>query len=205
MPAGGADLGGDWYDVFVLPNGDAWVIAGDVAGHGFRASVVMGRLRSTIRAYALEGRPPEEVLDLADRKLQHFEPTEMATAVCAVLREPFDTISIASAGHLPPVLATETGEPTFVDTGKTAPLGVPIDIARDATTVPLASGSILFLYTDGLVERRYESLDEGLERLRPLVRADHPDAVCRTVTERLIGATDPDDDVAVVAVRATRR
>src|SRR5436309_9895964 len=77
MPAGGAELGGDWYDVFVLPSGVAWVLAGDVGGHGFRASIVMGRLRSTIRAYALEDREPAEVLDLADRKLQHFEPQEI--------------------------------------------------------------------------------------------------------------------------------
>jgi serine phosphatase RsbU (regulator of sigma subunit) len=204
MPAGGAELGGDWYDVFVLPNGDAWVVAGDVAGHGFRASVVMGRLRSTIRAYALEERPPEEVLDLADRKLQHFEPNEIATAVCAVLSEPYDTMRIAAAGHLPPLLASENGESTFVDTGKTTPLGVPIDIDREATTVPLPPGSLLFLYTDGLIERRYESLDEGLERLRGTVRAGRANAVCRFVTETLIGAADPEDDVAVIAVRSTR-
>jgi sigma-B regulation protein RsbU (phosphoserine phosphatase) len=205
LPAGGADLGGDWYDVFVLPNGEAWVIAGDVAGHGFRASVVMGRLRSTIRAYALEGHAPAEALDLADRKLRHFEPTEMATAVCPVLREPFDTITIASAGHLPPVLATDTGEPILVETGKSAPLGVPIDIERDTTTVPLPPGSVLFLYTDGLIERRDEPLDDGFERLLATVHADSADAVCRTVTEKLIGATDPRDDVAVIAVRSTSR
>jgi putative methionine-R-sulfoxide reductase with GAF domain len=205
LPAGGADLGGDWYDVFVLPNGEAWVTAGDVAGHGFRASVVMGRLRSTIRAYALEGRPPEEVLDLADRKLQHFEPTELATVVCAVLTAPFDAVRLASAGHLPPVMAAEGREATFVETPKSAPLGAPVGIRRESTCVPLLPGSVLCLYTDGLVERRYEPLDEGLERLRPLVRADSPDAVCRTVTEGLIGATDPNDDVAVVAVRSTPR
>jgi len=162
----------------------------------------MGRLRSTIRAYALEGRPPEEVLDLADRKLQHFEPNEMATAVCAVLCDPFDTMLIASAGHLPPVLADATGETRLLDTGKSAPLGVPLDVGREATTVPLTPGDLLFLYTDGLIERRYEPLDVGLDRLRTTIRPGGANSVCRTVTETLIGASDPEDDVAVIAVRS---
>jgi serine phosphatase RsbU (regulator of sigma subunit) len=202
LPAGGADLGGDWYDVFVLPSGEAWVVTGDVGGHGFRASVVMGRLRSTIRAYALERLMPEAVLDLADRKLQHFEPNEIATVACAVLSPPFDVVRIASAGHLPPLIVAPGEEASFVETDRSPPLGTPLDFQRRATSVPLPPGSVLFLYTDGLVERRYEVIDVGLERLRKVLRPSAPDAVCRTVTEDLLGADDPEDDVAVVAVRS---
>src|SRR5436305_447559 len=125
MPAGGAELGGDWYDVFVLPSGVAWVVAGDVGGHGFRASVVMGRLRSTIRAYALEEREPAEVLDLADRKLQHFEPSEIATVACASMTPPYQDLRLATAGHPPAVIAMPGCEATFVETEKSLPLGAP--------------------------------------------------------------------------------
>jgi sigma-B regulation protein RsbU (phosphoserine phosphatase) len=202
MPAGGAELGGDWYDVFVLPNGVAWVVAGDVGGHGFRASIVMGRLRSTIRAYALEEREPAEVLDLADRKLQHFEPSEIATVACATMSPPYKELCLSTAGHPPAILARPGVEATFVETEKSLPLGAPSSFARSSTTVPLDAGSVLFLYTDGLVERRYESLDVGLERLRATVKADRAETVCRAVLSTLIGESVPDDDVAMVTIRA---
>src|SRR5581483_1213106 len=88
VPAEDLGVGGDWYDVFQLPEGEVWMIIGDVAGHGLRAGVVMSRLRSTIRAYAMERRSPAEVLTLTDRKIQHFEPDEMATVLCARLDPP---------------------------------------------------------------------------------------------------------------------
>jgi len=202
LPAGGADLGGDWYDVFVLPSDVVWVVAGDVGGHGFRASVVMGRLRSTIRAYALEGRQPDEVLDLADRKLQHFEPSEIATVTCAAMTPPYKELCLATAGHPPPVLAKPGCPAAFVETERSLPLGAPSNFARSSTTVPLPPGCVLFLYTDGLVERRYESLDVGLERLRAAVKADRAERVCRTVLDELIGPSVPADDVAMVTIRA---
>ena len=203
MPAGGNDLGGDWYDAFVLPSGQLWIVTGDVGGHGFRAAVVMGRLRSTIRAYALEERPPEEVLDLADRKLQHFEPEEIATVACAVTAPPFDAVRLAIAGHPPPVLAVP-GEPAVlldVDTG--LPLGAPAEEHHASTVVPMAPGAVLLLYTDGLVERRTEPLDVGFDRLLATVVPDRPDAVCRRVIRGLIGDDLPSDDVAVFAARRT--
>ena len=90
VPAERGGIGGDWYDVFVVDNGDVWLVAGDVAGHGMRAAVVMGRLRSALRAYALVAGTPDEVLSLTNRKVQHFEVGQMATVAVAVLSPPYD-------------------------------------------------------------------------------------------------------------------
>jgi putative methionine-R-sulfoxide reductase with GAF domain len=200
MPAEETGIGGDWYDVFVLPSGEVWVITGDVAGHGFHAAVVMGRLRSTIRAYALDGRPPEEVLDLTDRKIQHFEADEMATVVCAASPPPFDTVHVASAGHLPPLLAVPGCETTLVETEISPPLGT-TEVTRGSVSVAMPAGALLFLYTDGLVERRGEPLDVGFERLRSVVAATSADGVCKRAIDVLFASTAPADDVAMLAMR----
>jgi serine phosphatase RsbU (regulator of sigma subunit) len=203
MPAERAGVGGDWYDAFVLPSGDVWIVAGDVAGHGFHAAVVMGRLRSTIRAYALEERPPEQVLDLTDRKLQHFEDDELATAVCAVLSPPFHELRLCSAGHPPPVLAAPGMASVLVETEISPPLGTS-EVRRTSVVLAVPPGGVLFLYTDGLVERRGEPLDVGLERLRSAVAADSADDVCRKAIEALFVSTTPGDDVATLATRRTK-
>src|SRR4029077_2968487 len=84
VPAAEEAVGGDWYDVFTLPSGDLWIVVGDVAGHGINASIVMGRIRSALRAYALLDLPVDEVLNLVDRKVEHFEIGTVATVACAV-------------------------------------------------------------------------------------------------------------------------
>jgi serine phosphatase RsbU (regulator of sigma subunit) len=142
------------------------------------------------------------VLQLADAKLQHFEPDEMATVACAVLEPPFDEVCLASAGHPPPVLAQEAEtEARLVEPKAEPPLGAGWDLARTSTAIPLPHGAVFLLYTDGLIERSYEALDVGLERLRSTVTAGAPDAVCRTVLEKLVGASITADDVAVIAIR----
>ncbi|HTD50434.1 MAG TPA: SpoIIE family protein phosphatase, partial [Acidimicrobiia bacterium] len=98
-------VGGDWYDVFTLPTGELWIVVGDVAGHGLKAAVVMGRIRSALRAYSLLELPPEKVLELVDRKVQHFEIGTFVTVVCAVSAPPFENIRLAVAGHPPPAVA----------------------------------------------------------------------------------------------------
>src|SRR5262249_26673431 len=102
VPAEARSVGGDWYDVFRLPSGALWLVAGDVAGHGLPAAVVMGPVRSALRAYSLLDVPPEKVLELVDHKVEHFEIDTFVTVVCAVLEPPFDTIRVATAGHPPP-------------------------------------------------------------------------------------------------------
>ena len=102
---GSGGVGGDWYDVFTLPTGELCVVIGDVAGSGLPAAVIMGRMRSALRAYALETRDPAEVLDRLDRKMQHFEPDAMATVLYAVIDPGLDRMDICLAGHFPPVIA----------------------------------------------------------------------------------------------------
>ncbi len=194
-------VGGDWYDLFVLPSGEVWLVTGDVAGHGLKGAIIMGRTRSAMRAYALLGAPPDEVLELTSRKLFHFEPGAMVTAVCATSSSPYDEFLVCSAGHLPPVLAVPGEDPYFVTVPSGPPLGVLPTTARSSTAVPVPMGAVMVLYTDGLVERRGEILDTGLELLRSSVTTGHPQTVCNAVAERLIGTKPPKDDVALVAVR----
>lgn len=202
IPAEVGGIGGDWYDAFVLPSGDLWIVVGDVAGHGLQAAVSMGRLRSALRAYALEGHPPEEVLALGDRKLQFFDRGQMATAFVAVLSPPFDRATVAAAGHLPPVVAEPGGSAYFLDTPVSPPLGVTDSTPRSAV-IDIPPNAVLFAYTDGLLERRGEPLDVGVERLRNAISADDPETVCRQVMRRLIGDGPSEDDIAVIALRRT--
>ena len=202
VSAEGRGVGGDWYDLFRLPSDDLWVVTGDVAGHGLRAAVVMGRLRSTLRAYALQVGSPDEALRLTDRKLQHFEIGEMATVLCATSSPPFEEFHICSAGHPPPILQWPGHPARPLDILPDPPLGTPTRKQRTGKVVPFPPGSLLLFYTDGLIERRYEPLDSGLERLCAAI-PDGGDAntVCRQVMLRLVGNTVPSDDIAVVAIR----
>jgi serine phosphatase RsbU (regulator of sigma subunit) len=201
VSAEGRDVGGDWYDLFVLPSGELWVVVGDVAGHGLEAAVVMGRLRSTMRSYALLNRPCEEVVALTNQKLLHFEFGETATVLCATSMPPYDEFRICSAGHPPPIVA-RPGQPNQpLDVVPWPPLGFLHELQPTPTVEPLHPGSLLVLYTDGLIERRYESLDVGIRRLRDAIPHDHPQIVCQEVMRRLVGGSPPNDDVALVAIR----
>ena len=194
-------VGGDWYDLFTLPSGWLCVVIGDVVGHGLRAAVVMGRLRSALRAYALQGGDPAAVLARLDRKVQHFEPGSMATVLFAKFDPRFERLQVSSAGHLAPVFAWP-GEPAeLVDLPVDPPLGVKAGLRRHTTIVDVPPGGLLCFYTDGLVERRGRTLDEGLRRLCESVTAGPADSVSTTVMSRLIGSQPPDDDVALLTLR----
>ena len=201
VPAAARTVGGDWYDVFTMPSGQLWIVVGDVAGHGLEAAVVMGRIRSALRAYTMLELPPEEVLDLVDRKVNHFEIGTIATVVCAVSTPPYDTLRIALAGHPPPVVAAPGIPASFVEGPPTPPIGTYVDVRRRATTITLAPASVVVFYTDGLIERRGESLDDGLDRLRNAIVPGQPNVVAREIMRRLIGARIVEDDIAVVVVR----
>jgi uncharacterized protein YeaO (DUF488 family) len=103
---GQGKIGGDWYDVFTLPTGEHCAVIGDVAGSGLQAAVIMGRMRSTLRSYALETSDPADILGRLDRKMQYFEPGALATVACAVLDPVMATARISLAGHLPAILAS---------------------------------------------------------------------------------------------------
>jgi putative methionine-R-sulfoxide reductase with GAF domain len=201
VPAQRGGIGGDWYDVFQLDSGDVWIVTGDVAGHGLRAAVVMGRVRSALRAYALLGRAPEDVLALTDRKMQHFEVGQMATIAVAVVSPPYDEARISLAGHPPPVIAAPGRETFITDVEPGPPLGFGLSPQRPPKRFQLPPGAMLFFYTDGLIERRGESLVDGVERLRDALTADAPHVVCQRVMGALVGQWEPEDDIAVLAVR----
>jgi putative methionine-R-sulfoxide reductase with GAF domain len=200
VPGSGA-VGGDWYDVFTLPSGELGVVIGDVAGSGLPAAVVMGRMRSALRAYALETTDPAEVLDRLDRKMQHFEPGALATILYAVLDPALDRVHLSSAGHLPPVVAVPGDTGATVDLAPGLMLGVDPRARRQVTTVKIAHGAVLCLYTDGLVERRDQPLDDGLARLCGAVAAEEPERVCAAVMGALVGSAAAGDDIALVTLR----
>ena len=201
VPTERGGVGGDWYDVFTLENGDVWVVMGDVAGHGLRAAVVMGRIRSALRAYALLGSGPDEVLAMTDRKVQHFEVGTIATVAAAVISPPYDEMRVALAGHPAPVIAHAGVEAEILPLEPGLPLGIGIDAERPLASVPLDPGSVAVFYTDGLIERRGEDIRDGLELLRASVPCAAPADVCREVMVALVGNYEPDDDVAMLAMR----
>ncbi len=197
-------VGGDWYDAYTLPSGDLCVIVGDVAGHGLNAAVIMGRLKSALRAYTLIADTPERMLELADRKMQHFEFGTMVTVICGVAKPPFDRITLSCAGHPPPILAAPDADPALVPLPIGPPLGVAPGIRRESATVPLPAGGALVLYTDGLVERRSEPISDRIQLLRASVPADHAETVCHSVMNELVGATPTTDDIALLVIYRSR-
>ena len=200
VPGTGA-VGGDWYDVFTQPSGELCVVVGDVAGSGLAAAVIMGRMRSALRAYALEYLDPGEVLARLDRKMRHFEPSALATVLYAVFDPAMDQMRVCLAGHFPPVIAVP-GQPARLAGAATGlMIGVDADVQRPVTTVTIPPDALLCFYTDGLVERPGEVIDEGLTRLCRVVSADPPEAACAAVMGALIGSEPARDDVALLMLR----
>lgn len=201
VPGEGGTVGGDWYDVFSLPSGHVCLIVGDVVGHGLPAAVVMGRLRSALRAYALTDLNPGEVLTYLDRKLRHFETSQMATILYGVFDPMLDKIHLSSAGHLPAMLTHADGTTVELEVPPDPPLGVPLQAVRRTTVIDIPVGGSLCLYTDGLVERRGAHLNDGLALLRQTLSTGDPEAVCSSIMATMVGRTQPRDDIAVLVVR----
>lgn len=200
VPGNGV-VGGDWYDVFVLPSGELCVVMGDVAGSGLPAAVVMGRMRSALRAYALEARDPAEVLGKLDRKMQHFEPGALATVLYGVFDTALDRVHVCSAGHLPPVLASPGQLAELAGVPSDLMIGVDPGARRRVTTVKIPPSALLCFYTDGLVERRKQAIDDCLARLCRVVTAEPADIVCATVMGALVGSETARDDIALLTFR----
>ena len=201
VPAANGGVSGDWYDVFTLPSGWLCIVIGDVVGRGLIAADVMGQLRSALRAYALLGGDPAEVLGRLDQQVQHFEPETMATVLLAMFEPSLERLHLSSAGHPPPVLAPPQEPAALLDVPSDHPVGVPGGLRRRATTITLRPSALLCFYTDGLVESRDTSLDAGLQQLCESVVAGPVDSVLRKIMGKLIGDDPPGDDVAVLAVR----
>ncbi|OJF09966.1 GAF domain-containing protein [Couchioplanes caeruleus] len=194
-------IGGDWYDMFTLPSGWTGVVIGDVSGHGLASAVVMGRIRSALRAYALVADDPGQVLSMLDRKVRHFEAGNLTTALYAMISPDRATIYLSSAGHLAPVLAVPGRATAPVEAPVDTPLGAGrLDGVRRTTVVDFPAGALLLLYTDGLVERRDQVIDIGIKALAGIVEPADPDDLCNRIISRL-GIERPIDDVAILAIR----
>lgn len=211
--AGSGIVGGDWYDVFVLPGGKLGIVVGDVAGSGLSAAVVMGRMRSALRAYVLETGDPAVALGRLDRKIQYFEPSAMATVLYGVYSPESGELRISSAGHPPPVLVAPGGTAAeMVSVKADLPIGVIEDPARGSDVIMVPPGGLLCFYTDGLVERRDRSLDDGFRLLAGALgdlvanRAATPrmaplaDDACAAAMRAMIGNEPARDDVAVLTL-----
>jgi len=203
MP-GGADVGGDWYDAIPLDCGSVGVAMGDVVGHGIGAASLMGQLRHAMRAYAIEGHSPAGVLDRLAKLVRGLEGGQMATLLYLVMDPDKGRIRFANAGHVPPLVIAPDGEAHYLEQAHNPPLGVFDSPDHTEIAVDLAPGSTIVLYTDGLVEERGVSIDQGLEALRLAASQDacHPDELCERLVESMLAIHAANDDIAVLALRA---
>jgi serine phosphatase RsbU (regulator of sigma subunit)/anti-sigma regulatory factor (Ser/Thr protein kinase) len=203
VPAGRAlEVGGDFYDATPLGDGRVVLAIGDVAGHGVLAAAVMGQIRQALRAYALEGHEPGTLMDRLDRLVSQ-SGLVMTTCLCALLDPATGLLRYANAGHPPPLVIRATGGVERLGGGLSNPLGTSTATRYKQAECMLGEGDMLLLYTDGLVERRGESIDAGIDRLAAAVpHPDAADAICERVL-RGLAREGPDDDVAILALRRT--
>jgi anti-sigma regulatory factor (Ser/Thr protein kinase)/putative methionine-R-sulfoxide reductase with GAF domain len=201
LPASGASLGGDWYDVFAMPGGTIGVAVGDVVGHGVAAAAVMAQLRTALRAYAADGHPSATVVDRVNALMWQFGPLAMTTLVYVVLDPARESLELVNAGHPPALVVGPDTPAAFLPASGGVALGATPTARYESVTHALPTGSTVFLYTDGLVERRGQSIDFGLERLRAIAEG-HTDveALCSTVLEGMVPESPP-DDIAFLAAR----
>ncbi|MDQ1730817.1 MAG: hypothetical protein QOK10_976 [Pseudonocardiales bacterium] len=197
--AQGVEVGGDWYSLIRLDEQRFAFVVGDVSGRGVEAAALMARIRFTLRAYLIEGHPPEVALGLCSRQVNVLEDGHIATALVGVCDLATGTITVASAGHLNPLLAGR-GTTRFIPTVVGFPLGVGVSSYEPVQTT-IEEGETLIAYTDGLVERRGESITVGLQRLADAVSPDGPlDEVLSRLLTSLDGNSS-DDDIAILAFR----
>jgi serine phosphatase RsbU (regulator of sigma subunit) len=202
-----AQVGGDWYDAFVQPDGATMLVIGDVIGHDSAAAAAMGQLRSLTRgiAYAT-GAGPAEVLGQVARAMEGLEIDTIATALVAKVTRDEEsgtaTLSWSNAGHPPALLLGPDGRARLLESHDVL-LGLVADEPRSEQTIEITAGSMLLLFTDGLVERRGESINDGLEQLLRVVEGARSlplEELVGVVHDRLV-PLEPEDDVALVAVR----
>jgi hypothetical protein len=200
----GAEAGGDFYDVVVLPSGRLGFLIGDVEGHDSVAAAVMGQMRSAIRALAGQIRDPRELLDALRWSWDILGFVRMATCLFGRLDVEAGLLELCSAGHMPPVVVSEGGRTRLLDGFRSPPLGAPAGPSCVSAT-PLLPGETLFMYTDGLVGGGRRGVDAELERLQSvLAGADLPlGDLCDAVVAELCGPSPRDDDAAVLAIRFT--
>lgn len=199
------EVGGDWYDTFRWPDGHLGLIVGDVAGHNLDSAAAMGRLRAATSALATRLPPdPAALLDALDDWAHGPDGTHFTTAVCVVVDPRTGVATYSSAGHPPAIVAHPDGSLALLDAIRTPPLGVARTGPRRNAELVLRPGSLVVAYTDGLIERRDEPLDDGIGRLRGVVsevRRRPLTHVADHLTERLLADRRVEDDVVVACLR----
>ncbi len=197
-------VGGDWYDVVPLPGGLVGLTIGDVAGHGLSAAATMGQVRMAVRAYALQDPSPESVLTGVHRLVTDLDMPDMVTLTYLLLDPVTRTLRLANAGHPPALVIDAAGEVSFLEAAQSPPVGVTAEAAYPEVVHELEPGTVLLLYTDGLVERRGISIQDGLDRLALAAgNQDREDleALCDSLLGAMLGDDRVGDDVAMLAVR----
>ena len=198
------EVGGDWYDVIELAERRVAFVVGDVAGHNIAAAAAMGQLRSATRALATVCDGPGELTELADAFAVSIHGTAMSTMACAMLALDTGALIYQCAGHPPPLVLRRDGSADYLWDGRGLPLGIGPALARVEGVSTLEDGETLILFSDGLIERRDEPLDAGLERLRETTRAAGglpAELVCHELIRAMFKDARQRDDVAVLVAR----
>ena len=199
----GLEVGGDWYDVVQRPDGIVHISVGDVAGRGVAAAALMGQLRNAFRAYAYDNTSPAEIMW---RLIRHMGDDEMATAICITIDPAARLLTYSSAGHPPPLLRDDdSGSTRRLDLAQAPPLGFAAPEAVIEGRLALPARATLLAYTDGVIERRDQVIDEGIERLESAFASADPGLAAGELVDKLIHevaeVTAADDDVALVVMR----
>jgi serine phosphatase RsbU (regulator of sigma subunit) len=204
---GGMSVGGDWYDVLPVADDGIALIVGDAVGHGIESATAMGQLRSALAALTSVGADPAATLDALDRFAASVPRAQSATCLVAHIEPSREEMRYSCAGHLPPVVVRPGSRPEVLGYAVDPPLAVHQARPRCTTTVQFPLGSVVVLYTDGLVQRRGELIDGGLDRLVAVVdelRDSSMEDLCDRITGKLVEPADRhEDDIAVIAARLT--
>ncbi len=203
--AGGQPVGGDWYDSFELDHDRIALVIADVAGHGPEAAALMLQARNITRAVALDGGTPGDVLSKVNRVLMRAAPVSSPFITClyAVVDLAASQLTWARAGHLDPLISRADGSVVLEGSASDVPLGVRPDAAYRTVDTAFEPGDSVVIFTDGLVERRTECIDVGLERLRQLVEHSPPRSPQEMVEYLIATIDEPTDDIAVICLQRT--
>ena len=197
------DVGGDWFDALSLPNGRLGLVVGDVVGKGVQSAATMAQLRNALRAFALDQTKPASTITRLNRLAYGASESSFATLVYAVIDPAARVCRFTCAGHPPPLAVYPDGRAEFLEGGRGLPLGAAPETSYVQDVVELPVGTTLVMYTDGLIERRDQTIDDGLAQLRAaaLEATADPERLLEHVLDSLVGAADRRDDIALLAVR----
>ena len=201
QPGPGGMLGGDWYDAIPLPNGGVGLAIGDVVSRGIRAASARGPLRHALRTRARDGAGPRELVEHMAETVRHLDQREMVTLCYLELAQDGREVTYVSAGH-PPALVISGGKTRFLEGARGVPLGAVANPRYDEAVVALEPDSLIVLYTDGLIERRHQAVNVGMERLSTIAQTagSDPVAICHALSDEMID-DEAEDDVALVVAR----